>query len=319
MNDIITASPIFDENNLQKSRYLISLMTEARRCGLCTDEEYSVLEEQIYESLSAQILLYTSGKSTSLEAEKVAQLLGSLLYSADLALLKLTPSEAISRIFTEPFWNICEEGRKLISAYTLKSLGLLKKVQSTRIKTSYCAYNRMLDSELKNLIRSYDTRFDARRSLITVHYHLPTVNKSVRGIGGMLHLLEEVYAENIFVNSFSSEEFKALQFRNECELTNPFGGTIINLGQLCFEQALLSMMAGNPAGRLILSNADCHVLSEKYSPDTAYTAAVKKVHLFSKYAPEQYFMKLLSKFRVTVSALFLGGEAAIRNFAGFRD
>ncbi|MBQ8552508.1 MAG: hypothetical protein IJ428_06820 [Clostridia bacterium] len=319
MKSELTATADFDPDRLSKSNYLLSLANEALRCGLYTEEQYGTLESRLYECLAAKILLYTGGRSTSVESTAASRLLGSLLYTADLSLLRSSPTDAVYRVLTEPLWDICEDGMKLAGEYTLKALYMLSHVKKTRIDTVCITYNRLLNSDLRRLIRAYDISFDARRSLITADYPLPTVNKAVRGIGGMIHLLEELSIENRFVNSFPRAEFETLQLRFAPELTNPYGGTLINLGQLCFEQALLNLMADKPAGCLILSDADCRLLTDRYTSAEAYSAAIGIVHHLEGRAPERYLMKLLYKFRVSLSAAFGGGEAAIRNLAGFRD
>lgn len=317
-SELITAAE-FDPARISRSNYLLSLADEALRCGLCTEAQYRTLEASLYECLAARILLYTGGRSTSVESQTASRLLGSLLYTADLALFRLSPIEAVNRIFTDPLWDICRDGTKCAGEYALKALHMLSSVQKNRIATVCITYNRLINTDLRRLIRSYDVKFDARRTLVTSDYPLPTVNKAVRGIGGMIHLLEELTFENSFVNSFERAEFETLQLRFAPELTNPYGGTLINLGQLCFEQAILNLMAGKEAGNLILSDEDCRHLTESYTSADAYTAAVSVIHRLSDRASEKYLMKLLSKFRVTLSAAFGGGESAIRNLAGFRD
>ena len=222
------------------------------------------------------IHLYTGGLSASVENRIASQLLGSILYCADIALMRRKPEEAVARLLSGSFDDLLGEGMELAREYMLKALSRLREAGRCRIPTMHIFYNRLY-STLKELIRAYDIRFDAARVLVGVDYRMPTVNRQASGICGMLHLLDELVAENRFVMSFDEAEREALFERWHREIANPTTSTV-NLGALCFEHALLCVMVGKKPGTLLLTEEDCRMYAVLYTADIAYERAVSLGH-----------------------------------------
>ena len=100
-------------------------------------------------------------------------------------------------------------------------------------------YNDLVSRDLEKYIRGYDMYFDARRNYSCVDYSMPTVNRSVRGILSLIHILEELTSEADFVNAFPPEMTGELWNRYLSELAHP-AGDMLSLGQLCYEHAILT-------------------------------------------------------------------------------
>lgn len=113
-------------------------------------------------------------------------------------------------------------------------------------------YNDLVSRDLEKYIRGYDMYFDARRNYSCVDYSMPTVNRSVRGILSLIHILEELTSEADFVNAFPPEMTGELWNRYLSELAHP-AGDMLSLGQLCYEHAILSLVAGSPFPTVPLS------------------------------------------------------------------
>lgn len=315
MKTELISGTMFDYGRLDRANYTLSLAAEALRCGLCTDGDSSNLQAQLFCQLGKHIHLYTDGMSSSVENRYASALLGSILYNLDLALLRMTPDAAVSRLFGEPLDAILEDGMQLNREYMLKALSMLRRAERERIVTVCIFYNRLYNGSVRELIRKNDILFDAARVLTGVDYIMPTVNRSAKGICGMIHMLEELMSENRFVNSFDSSEREALLSLHERRLVSPTACTL-NLGQLVFEQAILCAMAGKPSGSLMLSERDCALLAARYTKESAYEGAVGVVHTLADRAPERYLMKLLGKFRAPLTMMFEGGRASILRYTG---
>ncbi|MBO5220539.1 MAG: hypothetical protein J6C52_14010 [Clostridia bacterium] len=315
MNEV-AARDIFDYCRLNRARYTLSLASEAFRCGLCTAEQFDALQLAMYERLAVHIHLYTGGRSASVENRIASQLLGSILHNTDLALMRMKPEEAVARLFSSRFDALVGEGMALAGEYSLKALSRLREAGRCRVPAIHIFYNRLYDM-LKELIRTYDIRFDAARVLVDVDYRMPTVNRQAPGICGMLHLLDELIAENRFVLSFGEAEREALFDRWHREIANPTACTV-NLGALCFEQALLCIMVGKQPGTLLLTPEDCTVFTAMYTGDIAYERAVSLVHKLADRAPERYLMRLLADFRAQLTIIAEGGAASVRRYAGIK-
>ena len=313
MANEVASREIFDYGRLNRSRYTLSLAAEAFRCGICTGEAFDALQLRIYERLAGNIHLYTGGLSASVEQDIASRLLASILYCTDLALMRMKPEEAVTRLMNGPLDALLCDGMALCREYTLKSLSKLREANRCRIQTMHIFYNRLCETDLRELIRAYDIRFDAARVLVGVDYPMPTVNRSAAGICGMLHLLDELAVENRFVLSFEETEREALFERWHREIADPTAATV-NLGQLCFEQAMLCIMVGKEPGELMMTEKDCSLYAMLYTSDIAYQRAVGLVHHLSDRAPERYLLRLLANFRAQLAAVSEGGRGSVARF-----
>lgn len=313
-NELVSSSAI-DAGRLDKSSYTLSLAAEALRCQLCTEGEYNAFELGIFDRLAEYIDIYTRGESTSVESTTAVMLLGSILYNTDLALMNLPPEEAARKLFSLPLHALHDSGVRINRQLILKALSKLRALKRTRINTFCVFYNRLLNVDLEKLIRSYDYNFDAKRNFTDVDYPLPTVNRAVCGIGGILHLLDELQKENDFVNSFDEKQLGMLWNRYARELANPVG-VMMNLGQLVFEHALLSLMSGHSEPTLPLSEEDARILAgREYSGDEFYYAALGYMHRLDGRAPESYLARLLERLRAPMRAVFSCENAGARERA----
>ncbi|MCI8387905.1 MAG: hypothetical protein HFE63_05500 [Clostridiales bacterium] len=319
-------SGIIDNTRIDKANYTLSLAAEAQRVGLCTAEQYNDFELRIFDRLADMIKAYTDGESSSVENSTAVMLLGSILYSTDLVLSRIPTDKAILQLFGdqsatfESIEALQHAGIRLNRELMLKALSQLRAVKRSRIKAPCIEYNRLLNATIAELIHSYDVYFDAKRNFTHVSYPMPTVNKSVCGIGGLLHMLDELQVENQFVNSFDGDSLDALWKRCAREISSATG-VPINLGQLVFEQAILSLMSGRREPAVPLSAENARTLAQRdISSDEAYYSALNVIHKLEARANERYLQKLLERMRGQLSAIFsietpAGREKAIRRFA----
>ena len=75
-----------DPQALDCRAYLMSLLAEGQRCGLVSDRDMARLLAESLTLLSRQGDTWSRGQSSSLPAEKAQLLLGSVFYTAGLAL-----------------------------------------------------------------------------------------------------------------------------------------------------------------------------------------------------------------------------------------
>lgn len=304
-----------DAANLDRSNYTLSLAKAALDLGIVNDLTYHTFINGVFIQLAKQIHLYTSGESDSVMNETAAMLLGSILYNCDLALSRIPPELAVRRIFSEPLENFFFEGLKLKRELMLKALSMIRKIKRTRIDVMCVYYNNVLNNDLERLVKSYDPKFDAKRNLTDVDYRMPTLNRSVCGIGGILHLLEELQSENDFAASFPKEQTSALFNKHLNELAHP-AGDMINLGQLCFEHAILSLMSGESEPILPLGEESIKKLARmKLTGDEGWYCALGVSHKLAGRAPERYLEKLLECLKPHLG-IILADEAALRRFLG---
>ena len=298
----------FDRERIDRGNLTLSTAAEALRCGLVTDADYSRFESEIFDELARLITKYTRGESDSVEGGTAAELLGSILYNTDLALSRLSPEAAAVVIFSVRLQNIYLEGLKINREYVLKALSMLRKLKRTKINVMCEKY-----------IRGYDIYFDARRNYSCVDYSMPTVNRSVRGILSLIHILEELTSEADFMNAFPPEMTGELWNRYLSELAHP-AGDMLSLGQLCYEHAILSLVAGSPFPTVPLSPESADRLG--FFPDRSataeklYVAADRLEKILAEKISSGYLKRLRGKSVPPLSAILSGGSDAVRRFAG---
>ena len=299
--------------DLDSSNYTLSLAKAALDLGIVNEMTYHVFINGIFIQLAKHIHLYTSGESDSVMNETAAALLGSILYNCDLALSRIPPELAVKRLFSESIEKIYFDGLKINRELILKALSMIRKIKRTRIDVMCPYYNNVLNNDLEKIVKSYDPKFDAKRNLTDVDYRIPTLNRSVCGIGGILHLLEELQSENDFVNSFPKAETSALFDSHLSELAHP-AGDMLNLGQLVFDNAILSLIAtGEPT--VPLSDKSIRKLISMNISEDGYYRALEISHKLAARAPERYLTKLLEKLRPHLP-IVLKSEASLRRFLG---
>lgn len=299
-----------DLSEIDRANYTLSLAQIMIQNQTITESEYQAFINRLFLQLGEHIKLYTSGESDSVMSETAAAILGSITYSCDLVLSRLPPNIAIKRMLNEPIESIYFDGLKINRELILKALSMIHKIKRSRIDVMCVYYNNILNNDLERLVRSYDPKFDAKRNLTDIDYKMPTLNRSVCGIGGILHMLEELQTENNFVNSFPREMTSRLFKKYLRELAHP-AGDMINLGQLCFEHSILSLMAGESTPSIPLSNENINVLVS--TQNDGWYSALSVSHKLKDRAPERYIDKLLEAMRPHLKTI-LASKNSIRNF-----
>ena len=297
---------------LDSSNYTLSLAKAALDLGVVNDMTYHIFINGIFIQLAKHIQLYTNGDSDSVMNETAAALLGSILYNCDLALSRIPTEIAVKRLFSESIESICFEGLKINRELILKALSMIRKIKRTRIDVMCPYYNNVLNNDLERIVKSYDPKFDAKRNLTDIDYKMPTLNRSVCGIGGILHLLEELQSENDFVNSFPKAQTTALFKRYLSELAHP-AGDMINIGELVFEHSILSLMSGDAEPVIPLSSEKIPLLVNTIQLDEGWYKALEVSHKLKDRAPERYLRKLLDAFRPHLGIIF-ASETTLARF-----
>lgn len=301
-----------DPEAIDRSNYTLSLASAALSAGAIDRTDYDAFIQRVFEKLADQIRLYTGGESDSVMNETAAKLLGSVMYNCDLVLAPLPVGKALGRMMNEPLDGIYYDGLRMNRELMLKALSMLRKVRRTRIDTMCVYYNNLLGGDLERLIKSYDPKFDAKRACALVDYAMPTVNRSVRGIGGILHMLEELQTENDFVNSFPKAETNALWERCHREIAHP-AGDMINLGELVLEQAILSLMSGADRPELPISReAVKRLAGMKLGGGAGWYAALGVSHRLAGRAPQKYLDRLLERMRAPLGIIFESEQTLLR-------
>ncbi len=198
---IISARGRFDPERLDKRYYLLSLASELRRTERITETELTALSDGLYALLEAHLERFTGGESSSVISSTAEKLLRSLMYNCDLTLLQLGEEAAAKRLAEaakapeRELEKIYFDGLRLNRELQLKARSQLRSIKREldSVEISHRELLR-LPGELERLIRGYDDKYDAACS-VSIGYRMPTLGGGMRGISGMLHLMNEIRYE----------------------------------------------------------------------------------------------------------------------------
>lgn len=196
----------FDETRLNKNEYTVSLLREAVRIGRLSEDDAAALKVKILDQLAEVIDEYTDGKSQSMGYEKANELLSSLYYNIDAALINAGSAEAALELITEKTAAyLYDTGGACLKKLAADCTALLFRIKRTRLMGATEAYNRTIDEDVKNFLKSYNIRFAAHRCPVTMRYHtaLPTGGN---GIWRLKRYLVNLLCENDFCRSYVSGE-----------------------------------------------------------------------------------------------------------------
>lgn len=198
--------------NLDEEHYFQSIMEQAYKISLLTNEELEAVQMQTMQLLSKQIVSFTSGDSSSVRMETAQSIMLSIFYGIGI-FLKSAPDvdESIKLIKQKPICELYKSGRLLIDSQMKNARELFAAVKQSRIDTEHKAYNDTLDTGIEPFFSSYNADFAAHDvSGASIDYPLSNDKMNLVGVEYMLSYLQKLLYENQFCQKFSSERIHSL-------------------------------------------------------------------------------------------------------------
>ncbi len=110
MSKLICPS-VIDPAWLREEDYLRTLLWAGATCGLIDQHDMVRIADQFLLLLAAEVSAFTQGTSTSLPGEQVDMLHASVCYTVGLALMPMSPDEAVEQLKREPLKAIFLAGQ----------------------------------------------------------------------------------------------------------------------------------------------------------------------------------------------------------------
>ncbi len=263
----------FDETRLNRSEYTVSLLREAVRIGKLSEEESLALKVKILDHLAEVIDEYTDGKSQSMGNERANDLLSSLYYNIDAALMNAgTPTAALEMLTGKTAAYLYDAGGAYLKKLTADCTALLFRIKRTRLVGATEAYNRTIDEDVKSFLKSYDIRFAAHKSPVTMRYRT-ALSTGGNGIWRLKRYLANLLCENDFCRSYvSGEVVNVVSF--EVMRSSELNRDIANLYVPVLLCAVICQFLMPGADHVSLSEEDINSAAlqlEEYSPDELRT------------------------------------------------
>ncbi len=156
----------FLPENLRREDYTNTLMTEAVRIGVFTEEDVLAVQKGLMDALAVVIGYASRNESTSVRLDKANGYLGCILYNCDTYLLTLQdPQKAAGELRSIPMEELYNRGFAINRDHFQRAKRLFANVRYTRLHNGSKTYNRAIDVLLPHYLAAYDPRFNAQDQL----------------------------------------------------------------------------------------------------------------------------------------------------------
>ncbi len=158
----LIAQDSLDPANISKTDYTNTLVMEAFRVGLLTEEDVSRIQGGLMQTLSEVIGYHSANHSTSVQTDRAKMFGQSILYNVDTHLLTMdNPQTAVSLLKTGRISDLYGQGYTVNKKRFEQAKVLYARARYTRLRDGSAEYNKTLDIKLKNYFDQYDPRFNA--------------------------------------------------------------------------------------------------------------------------------------------------------------
>lgn len=255
-----------DKTRLKANQYTVSLLNEAYRTKLLDYSIISRIQLNLMNLLKDLILRYTNGNSTSVAMDTAESLFCSLLYAIDaFALGCRSHEEAVFKLKTGVTEDIYKQGVEQTAKWFAETKALYLKVRKNKLDITLDSYNLTLNEAIPVFLESYNIIFRAHDGAGSIDYPLVFDDMSIQGVLYIKSYLENFEIETDFCRNFKSDEINKLLQNFGAAMKLNYKIELINVFELVFNNAVLSIMAGQRAGNLSIRADEFHTLNKKLS------------------------------------------------------
>ena len=262
MNELETVSKIKRENLDEKS-YLKTLIEEAYKNDMISDEDIKNMQIQIFELLDERVYKYNGTESSSIRKEIMEQINTSNYYTISLYLKTFkNPDDAVNMLKTKGLKEAYYNGRKRIN----RLLNIIKvmyiKVKQNKLKTKNTTYNNTIFGGIQGFLKIYDPDFNAQDMKITADY--PLYNNLIGKLEGVEFINEyvnSIYIENQFCNLFPNEIIEHLLNGYSPE----YEDLVINIFEIVLLEAIACKLVGRDVKDLELNECKFRQICEMFN------------------------------------------------------
>lgn len=194
---------LLDPDRLSGEFYLASLLAEANRCGLLTEDELQAIQIACLELLAYKTRLYTDGESSSVRIELAESIMTSNFYTIGLYLKSLpNPDDAVELLKETPVSELYKRGRKLVDTKLKTARLYYEGVHRSMLTLENDVYHATLEDGIAGFFKLYRPDYAAHEVHITADYPLCNAVTGLVGIEFIQKYLESAKFENAFCRQF---------------------------------------------------------------------------------------------------------------------
>lgn len=264
MNEL-TNIHAMDPAALRQGEYLVSLLTEARRCGLLPQAEMERFQMDSLLLLAVQSERYNGGASSSIRVEKAQELLAGVYYTVGAALKACpTPEAALDMLRQEPLAALFETGQRRIQRKLHTARLLHRRLKRELFATPNVFYHATAVAGIDGFFKLYRPALFPQETHITVDYPTFMERPELTGIEFIKAYLQQLDHENRFLRCFAPETVHPLL----CGMDVNYAQLPLNLYEPVALTALCCVVTGQPPETL---SCDHEVLAERLAGGTEVT------------------------------------------------
>ena len=261
MNDI-EASCRLDETRLSQRDYTLSLIRQACRQGLLTEEEVRDMKRQLLELVAERTEAWNHVESSSVRIEQAQDFLESILFVMGLQLkAESSADRALETLKTEPVRKCFAQGTERVKRKIAISRLLQRRMGKNLFPSKNIFFRETFTAGIDGFFRLYDPEFAAHDIHITADYPLCAGRPDLQGIEFIEQYLSCGEAENLFLCTFDPDRVDRLL----TALTPGYGETPMNLFEPVFLTALGLVLTDGDPESLYLTDENLRTLYRIFS------------------------------------------------------
>ena len=269
---------IINSENLNGEFYFSSLIEEAQKNGLISNNDIEKLQYECFVLLGEKIDRFTNGESSSVPVETAECISKSLLYTLGIALKSYpSPDDAVNALLNTEIGQLYFKGRRLIDTKIQAAKRLYVSMLKSMITTDNDTYKSTLQGGIKGFFKLYRPDYSAQEVHITADYPPFYPITDLTGIEFIHKYIKVLHYENMFCNLFPSDTIENLLHG----YASDYKEQVVNIFGLVLTNALGCVLLGKDPLGLNIYREEADYLEERMSCLTKDQLAKKIQGAFS--------------------------------------
>lgn len=277
-NREILKRPVIDPAAIDSRQFTASLLKEIIRAGLADKTFLEFFQTQLLSILRGQFDEAMDGDSSSVPKEVADEWMDGIGYCIDQALESApTLEDSAQMLLKRSAASLYELGKEMLNKVGKSCVGLLSRVQATRLKTANLAYQMVLDITYPAFLHNWQVSLFPHDFEVITEYPLASQPEE-SGILGVHARLSALALENRFCARFPADAIESLLagYAN-AHRVHP-ADAYVNLFTIALQNLLLNKMLGREGMTLTeddrrqLEKRLCAISSSQRTELIEYTA-----------------------------------------------
>lgn len=210
MNELMRRAQI-DAAALDEADYFVSLLSAGRSAGVVDAAAIARIQREITALLARQTMLLTGGESSSVRTETAQELLSSIFYTFDAALMGCSsPDAALERVLSVPSDALFADGQTAIRRRAAYARSLHRRTLAALCPVGNVFFRDTVTGGISGFFRLYRPALFAHETHITADYPTFFGEGRVTGIEFIARYLHHISVENRFFSCFAPEDIARL-------------------------------------------------------------------------------------------------------------